>query len=122
MASASPAAAAAARGGRSPRKRRYRPGTRALAEIRKLQKGTDLLIPRAPFCRVVREISTRYMPSLRWRVDAVEALQAAAEDYLVHLLEDAVLCAIHGRRVTVMHKDIMLARRIRGVSTDPHGY
>lgn len=117
-----PPAPAAAAGGRSPRKRRYRPGTRALAEIRKLQKGTDLLIPRAPFCRVVREISMRYMPSLRWRVDAVEALQAAAEDYLVHLLEDAVLCAVHGGRVTVMHKDIMLARRIRGVNTDPHGY
>lgn len=42
------------------------------------------------------------------------ALQESAEEYLVHLFEDANLCAIHGKRVTIMPKDIQLARRIRG--------
>lgn len=45
---------------------------------------------------------------------AVLALQEAAESYLIGLFEDSNLCAIHAKRVTVMPKDIQLARRIRG--------
>jgi histone H3-like centromeric protein A len=51
---------------------------------------------------------------LRWQTHALLALQEAAEAFLVHLFEDANLCAIHARRVTIMQKDIQLARRIRG--------
>ncbi|KAL0561895.1 hypothetical protein IC582_002340 [Cucumis melo] len=69
---------------------RFRPGTVALREIRKYQKSTELLIR------------------------AVAALQEAAEAYLVGLFEDTNLCAIHAKRVTIMPKDIQLARRIRG--------
>lgn len=58
----------------------------------------------------------------RWRVDAIEALQTSAEDFLVHLFEDANLCAIHGKRVTIMVKDIHLARRIRGIRVDPASF
>lgn len=57
--------------------------------------------------------------SNRWRADALEALQEACEDYLVSLMEDANLCAIHGKRVTIMPRDIHLARRIRGMRDDP---
>lgn len=55
----------------------------------------------------------------RWRVDALEALQEASEDFLVGVMEDANLCAIHAKRVTIMPKDIHLARRIRGLRDDP---
>jgi len=40
--------------------------------------------------------------------------QEASEAYLVALFEDTNLCAIHAKRVTIMPKDIQLARRIRG--------
>lgn len=42
------------------------------------------------------------------------ALQEAAESHLVGLFEDANLCTIHAKRVTIMPKDLQLARRIRG--------
>lgn len=60
-----------------------------------------------------------FLNFFRWRSDALEALQEACEDYLVSLLEDANLCAIHGKRVTIMPRDIHLARRIRGIKDDP---
>ncbi|KAK2144053.1 hypothetical protein LSH36_790g00016 [Paralvinella palmiformis] len=96
------------------RRRRFRP--RALQEIRKYQKSTNLLIRKLPFSRVVREVCQQITGSLdyRWQAVAVMALQEAAEAYLVHLFEDSNLCAIHSRRVTIMVRDIQLARRIRG--------
>ncbi|ORX36868.1 histone-fold-containing protein [Kockovaella imperatae] len=101
-----------------PKKRRYRPGTVALREIRKYQKSTDLLIAKLPFSRLVREVSYDMASidagNLRWQSTALLALQEAAEAFLVHLFEDANLCAVHGKRVTIMQRDIQLARRIRG--------
>ena len=100
-----------------PLRKRYRPGTVALREIRKYQKSTDLLIRKLPFARVVREVAQDFYVGnepLRWQALAVMALQEAAEAFLVHLFEDANLCAIHAKRVTIMVKDIQLARRIRG--------
>jgi len=112
---------------------RYRPGTVALREIRKFQKSTDLLIRKLPFQRLVREIAqgivvgdvaggkvTRNVTlandtqALRFQSSAVMALQEAAEAYLVGLFEDTNLAAIHAKRVTIMPKDMQLARRIRG--------
>ena len=95
---------------------RYRPGTVALREIRKFQKSTDLLIRirKLPFQRVVREIAGEFKSDLRFQSQAVLALQEAAEAYLVGLFEDTNLCAIHAKRVTIMPKDMQLARRIRG--------
>ncbi|KAM4055645.1 core histone h2A/H2B/H3/H4 domain-containing protein [Hirsutella rhossiliensis] len=99
-------------------KRRYRPGTVALREIRQYQSGTKLLLLKLPFMRLVREIGMDFRPrgrEFRWQSQAIQALQEAAEAFMVHLFEDAQLCAIHARRVTVMQKDIQLARRIRGI-------
>ncbi len=97
-----------------PKARRYRPGTLALREIRKYQKSTNLLIPKAPFQRLVKEV-VRKVGGGDWRMQsaAVLALQEAAEAYLVRLLEDSNLCAIHAHRVTLMTSDMQLARRIR---------
>jgi histone H3 len=93
---------------------RFRPGTVALREIRKYQKSTELLIRKLPFQRLVREIAREYKAELRFQSSAVLALQEAAEAYLVSLFEDTNLCAIHARRVTIMSRDIQLAKRIRG--------
>ncbi len=93
---------------------RYRPGTVALREIRKFQKSTELLIRKLPFQRLVREIATEYKSDLRFQSQAVLALQEAAEAFLVGLFEDTNLCAIHAKRVTIMPKDMQLAKRIRG--------
>ncbi|KAF3773886.1 histone H3-2 [Nymphaea thermarum] len=98
---------------------RFRPGTVALREIRKYQKSTELLIRKLPFQRLVREIAQDFKTDLRFQSSAVAALQEAAEAYLVGLFEDTNLCAIHAKRVTIMPKDIQLARRIRGERKAP---
>ncbi len=94
--------------------RRFRPGTVALREIRRYQKSSDLLIRKAPFQRLVREIAQEMKSDLRFQSAAVLALQEASEAYLIGLFEDTNSCAIHAKRVTIMPKDMMLARRIRG--------
>ena len=102
-----------------PRKRRMRPGQKALKEIRQYQSSTNLLLRRLPFARLVREIQygmTRQ--PYRWQGSAILALQEAAEAHLVGLFEDSNLCAIHGKRVTIMPKDMQLARRIRGLDRE----
>lgn len=107
------------------RPHRYRPGTVALREIRRYQKSTELLIRKLPFQRLVREICQDIKYGLRFQSAALAALQEAVEAYLVSLFEgiapmfpslipDTNLCAIHGKRVTVMPKDMQLARRLRG--------
>ena len=96
------------------RAHRFRPGTVALREIRKFQKSTDLLIRKLPFQRLVREIANDFKTDLRFQSSAVLALQEASEAYMVGLFEDTNLCAIHAKRVTIMPKDMQLARRIRG--------
>ena len=93
---------------------RYRVGTVALCEIRRYQKSTELLIRRMPFQRLVREITQEFKTDLRFQSAAIMALQEASEAYLVGLFEDSNLCAIHTKRVTIMPKDIQLARRIHG--------
>lgn len=103
---------------RQGRLRRRRPGTRALQEIRRFQKTTDLLIRHAPFNRLVREISQTYNSSpaegeKRWQPSALLALQESCEAYIIGLFEDTNLCAIHAKRVTIAPKDMQLARRIR---------
>jgi histone H3/H4 len=90
-------------------------GEQALREIRFYQRNTDLLLRKLPFARLVREVqSSFFRREYRWQGSALVALQEAAEAHLVGLFEDAYLCTIHGRRVTLMVKDIQLARRIRG--------
>lgn len=99
---------------KKPKAHRYRPGTVALREIRKYQKTSDLLIRKLPFQRLVREIAQSLTHDLRFQSAALLALQEAAEAYLVGVFEDTNMAAIHAKRVTIMPKDLQLARRIRG--------
>jgi histone H3 len=104
---------------------RYRPGTVALLEIRRFQKITELLIRKAPFQRIVHKITQNLFPhkDLRFQSLAVLALQEASEAYMVGLFEDTNLCAVHAKRVTIMPRDIYLARRLRGeIFTQPDAF
>ena len=92
----------------------YHPGTVALREIRRYQKSMELLIRKLPFSNLVREIAQDFKTDLQFQREVIGALQEASEAYLVSLFEDTNLCASHAKRVTIMPKDIQLARRIRG--------
>merc|ERR1712224_418055 len=94
------------------RAHRFRPGTVALRHIRKYQKSTELLIRKLPFQRLVRHLANDFKTDLRFQSSAVLALQETAEAYMVGLFEDTNLCAIHAKRVTIMPKDMQLAKRI----------
>jgi histone H3/H4 len=96
-------------------------------EIRKYQKSSNLLIQRAPFIRLIREIAHDFADMIThdvmrrgqwveflWSRGALEALQEATEQYLTALFADANLIAIHAKRVTLQVKDVQLCRRIRG--------
>jgi histone H3 len=96
------------------RKTRFRPGTVALREIRRYQKSTELLLRKLPFQRLAREIASEIKSDLRFQSSAIMALQEATEAYLVSLFEDTNLCCIHAKRVTIMPRDIQLAKRLRG--------
>ncbi|KAK0039132.1 histone H3 [Biomphalaria pfeifferi] len=98
-------------GGKAPRKQL---ATKAARKSAPATGSTELLIRKLPFQRLVREIAQDFKTDLRFQSSAVMALQEASEAYLVGLFEDTNLCAIHAKRVTIMPKDIQLARRIRG--------
>ena len=83
---------------------------KALKEIKKYQLGTELFLRRLPFQRLIREITQGIRADLRLQSIVVKALQEAGEAFLVGLLEQENLCAIHAKHVTVMPKDIQLAR------------
>ena len=100
--------------------RRYRPNTKALAEIRHYQSSTNNLIPRLPFQRLVREITQRIRGDFRYTGVALSALQTASEFYIIGLLEDSYLCTLHAKRVTLMERDLKLAYRIRGDAISHH--
>ncbi len=93
---------------------RWKPGTVALRQVKKLQKSTDLLIAKAPFSRLVREVSESHKAGLRFQSSAIAAIQEATEAFVVSLLGDSNLAALHAGRVTALPRDLQLVRRLRG--------
>lgn len=90
-----------------------------LQQIKHLQSTTETVIPKASFMRLVRQIGVDILDyNIRWTQYGMRALHIAAEQYMIGLFEDSYLCAEHCKRVTLMQKDMQLARRIRGVQ-DP---
>ena len=87
-------------------------GLKALKEIKKYQSNTEMLIRRLPFQRVVKEIVQKVQEDLRLQSTAILALQEARESFLVSLLEQSNLCMIHAKRITIMPKDVQLARSL----------
>ena len=94
------------------KKSRFRPGSKAIREIKQYQRSTNLLLRKLPFQRVVRSIAKKYKADVRFQVSALDAIQEAAEAYLLNLFQDAVLCTVHAKRVTLLPKDLQLARRL----------
>jgi histone H3 len=96
---------------------RWRPGMVALREIQKFQKNTDLLIRKAPFQHLVRKIALKFGKSdLQIQSTAVLALQEAAIYFMVDVFSNTNMCAMHGKRVTIMNKDMVLACCIQGIT------
>ena len=100
--------------GKDGKRRRWRSGTQSLREIRFYQKSCNLLICKLPFLRLVRELLHNQKTGMRIQASAIYALQEASKAYLVYLFEDANLCAIHAKHITIMLKDIQLACQIHG--------
>lgn len=95
--------------------RRWRPGTKALQEIRRYQRSTDLILPKSTFLRFVRKIAHDQLgKSYRFQTSAILALQEGAEAYLVEVLEDTQRCALHAGREGIKNKDLSLAMCLRG--------
>lgn len=85
-----------------------------IREIRRLQNSTNLLIPKAPFQRLVREIMAGYAPyGIRMQGKALLAIQETAEDFLIDVFEDTVLLVHHRGRVTINNRDYDMAMRLR---------
>uniref|UniRef100_A0A0N5AQQ3 Histone domain-containing protein n=1 Tax=Syphacia muris TaxID=451379 RepID=A0A0N5AQQ3_9BILA len=96
--------------------KRYRPGEKALREIRHFQKTTDLLIGTSPFVRLVREVTyemTKGETSFRFQSEALLALQEGTEAFLVSMFEQANYICLHANRVTLQPRDIHLWRQIK---------
>lgn len=103
--------------GKQKKKRRWRAGTAALREIRRYQKSTALLLRKAPFIRLIREIAQNYpigpngdVP--RFEKAALAALHEVTEAYGVKVFQATNLAAIHAKRVTIMPQDIALQREM----------
>ena len=101
--------------------RRMHPGTVALREIHFYQRSRVFLILMLAFQRYVREVCCDVAKDFRWQAIALYHLQVAAEAYLVGVLADTNLCAIHRKCFTIFPKDLFLARRLRGKSETGHG-
>jgi len=96
------------------KKRRNRPGALALREIRRYQKNTNLVVRKLPFQRLVRELVKGNEPDFRISTSALAAFQETTEMFIGSVFEDSQLCTLHAKRQTLMAKDMMLAKRIRG--------
>lgn len=99
-------------------RKRRKPGTVALKQIKYYQKTTDLLIRLLPFQRLVKEIGEQLgineFSNYKWKASAIEALQHATEAYLTAVFEDVNKAAIHAKRITIRTEDLHLVRSIRG--------
>ena len=93
---------------------RLRPGTKALREVRKLQKTTHNVIPRVPFERLVRELLDDANGTARIRKQALRALQEAAESYVTDVLRQGNTYAIHAKRTTLCTADLDFAKQHTG--------
>ena len=101
--------------GKVKKTQKYWPGTVALCKIQHFRKSTELLIWKFPFSQLVCKIALEVGKyDLHFQGHTTICLQEDAEAYIVGLMEDANLCTIHTKRVTIMPKDIHLAHCICG--------
>jgi histone H3 len=99
------------------KKHRWRSGTVALREIRRYQKSTDLLLPKLPVQRLIREIAQDCKNDLRFTRDALEAAHTAVEQYITEVFDRTQIACIHAKRVTITDKDMKVAQLLAGERT-----
>ena len=97
---------------------RNKPFSRLKKQIikNKKRKNDGLEINKKSFQNFVKAITDDYYPNnnFRFSLQAFQALHFASEDFLIGLFEDSYLCALHAKRITLMKKDMTLAKRLRG--------
>jgi len=101
-------------------RRRIRAGVRALQEIKRMQESDQLLIPRAPFKRLIMELTRDWKTDVRHTFLSYFALQTAAESYIINVMKQAYLITLHSKRETLTHKDIQLAMTIMASAKDAY--
>jgi histone H3/H4 len=94
------------------RKRRAKSGAKALREIKKYQSSTEPLLLRAPFRRLVRELTGVYTTTPRYTRSALATLQMAAEDHLVDLLRKSHASTLANGRRQLAVGDVRLLREL----------
>ena len=77
----------------------------ALGEIQKLQEEVEPILPWLPFVRLIHELLFTKGP-YRIQRQAIQALRAAAEAYIVEVLGGGNLACMHRDRCTLIPKDI----------------
>eukprot|EP00804_Cyclotella_cryptica_P002808 CCRYP_009350-RA/>CCRYP_009350-RA protein AED:0.09 eAED:0.09 QI:0/0/0/1/0/0/2/0/139 len=95
---------------------RYHPGTVALKNPHRYCPGTVALCEIRGYQNLNRPGSYPHFTPERFQATSLLAIQESVEAFSVGLFEDANLCAIHARRVTIMPQDMRLALRTRGDS------
>lgn len=103
---------------------RWRPGTKAMRDVAKAQKGVEYLIRRLPFQRLVREIAQDFKEGLRFQQAAIDALQDASEDMVVNLIKPSYSLSLMDGRQTLMAKDYrnhkIMAAQAKGAGGRSH--
>lgn len=80
---------------------------KAIREIKAEQKSTDRVIPLAPFQRLVQEIADENVHGMRFRREAIEALQIEAEEVVTTMFQGANMIAAKCGRETLHADDII---------------
>ena len=91
---------------KSRKKYKFKSGTVCVREIKKIQKTTKLLIQKSPFKRIIKEITSTYTPGIIYQKNALEAMQEAAEDYIIEIFKNANKQATYGNRKTITVGDV----------------
>ncbi len=91
----------------------FNPVVQAIQEIQRYQNSTELLIRRLPFERLVRQILRDIDPTMRIQASALNAIQHAAEDYIVRLFQDTNTECLFARRITIFPEDMAIARKVQ---------
>lgn len=92
----------------------YRAGLVPVRDLKKYRNSECLVLPTAPLRRVCTDILKKTKSACHLSQDAMEALQQAAESFLIGLFKDTQLCALHVKRSTIRAEDMQLCRLLRG--------
>ena len=85
-----------------------------ISETREMKSRLE--ISKKAFSALVQDVVQTMYPNqgYKFSLRGIAALHVASEDYIIGLFEDSYLCALHAKRITLMKKDMNLARRLRG--------